>query len=124
MPHRMAEGIELLADPTRRRIVALIAGRVWHPSDIAAALKLSRSAVSRQLRIMLVAGLLQWSRSEFDRRSRVYLLHPKMRGPILAWLAGVDLHNVRPRLRPDWSPPMRVHRLRHHAKKLPFDRDS
>jgi len=40
MPRRMAEGIELLADPTRRRIVALIAGRIWHPADIAQALEL------------------------------------------------------------------------------------
>ena len=124
MPHRMAQGIELLADPTRRRIVALIAARVWHPSDIATALQLSRSAVSRQLRILALAGMLEWTPSEFDRRSRVYLLHPKMQGPILAWLAGVDLYNVRPRIRPDWSPPMRVHRLRHHARRLPFDRNS
>lgn len=123
MPHRRAEGIELLADPTRRRIVALIAARVWHPADMAVALKLTRSAVSRQLRILLIAGLVEWSRSEFDRRSRVYTLHPKMQGPILAWLAGVDLHRVRPRIRPEWSPPMRVHRLRHHAKRLPFGPD-
>ncbi len=124
MPHRRAEGIELLADPTRRRIVALIAARVWHPSDIAAALELSRSAVSRQLRILLVAGLLEWTPSQFDARSRIYLLHPRMQGPILAWLAGVDLANVRPQIRPTWSPPMRIFRLRHHARLLPFDRDS
>lgn len=124
MPHRMAEGIELLADPTRRRIVALIAARVWHPSDIAAALQLSRSAVSRQLRLLALAGLLEWVPSEFDRRSRVYLLHPSMQGPILAWLAGVDLRRVRPAIRPEWSPPMRVHRLRHHARLLEYDRES
>ena len=123
MPHRMAQGIELLADPTRRRIVGLIAARVWHPWEIASALALSRSAVSRQLRILLVAGLLEWTYSEFDARSRVYLLHPKMQGPILAWLAGVDLQNARPRIRPDASPVMRVHRLRHHARALRFDRD-
>ena len=58
MPRRMAEGIELLADPTRCRIVALIAAHIWHPADIAEVLGLSRSAVSRQLRILAVAGLL------------------------------------------------------------------
>lgn len=45
MPARNGEGIELLADPTRRRIVALIAGRVRHPADIASALEISRAAV-------------------------------------------------------------------------------
>jgi DNA-binding transcriptional ArsR family regulator len=124
MPHRMAQGIELLADPTRRRIVALIAARVWHPAEMAIALKLSRSAVSRQLRILLLAGLVEWTHSEFDGRSRVYLLHPRMQGPILAWLAGVDLHEARPRIRPVCSPPMRVFRLRHHARVLPVEWDS
>ena len=48
MPRRTPEGIELLADATRRQIVALIAARIRQPSDIAAALGLSRPAVSRQ----------------------------------------------------------------------------
>jgi DNA-binding MarR family transcriptional regulator len=120
----MAEGIELLADPTRRRIVALIAAQIWHPADIAEALGLSRSAVSRQLRILAVAGLLEWHPSGFDGRSRIYLIPTNRQGPILAWLAGVDLRRVRPHVRPSWSPPCRVHRLRHIARQLGVDRDS
>jgi DNA-binding transcriptional ArsR family regulator len=120
----MAEGIELLADPTRRRIVALIAAHIWHPADIAEVLGLSRSAVSRQLRILAVAGLLEWHPSGFDGRSRIYLIPTKKQGPILAWLAGVDLHGVRPHIRPSWLPPRRVHRLRHIARELSVDRDS
>jgi hypothetical protein len=76
----MAEGIELLADPTRRRIVALIAAHIWHPADIAEVLGLSRSAVSRQLRILAVAGLLEWHPSGFDGRSRIYLIPTKKQG--------------------------------------------
>lgn len=71
MPRRAAEGIELLADPTRRRILALIAGRVRHPADIAEALGLSRPATSRQLRLLTEAGLLRWTWSSIDRRSRL-----------------------------------------------------
>jgi hypothetical protein len=118
MPRRTAVGIELLADPTRRAIVALIAGRLRHPADLAKALGLSRPAVSRQLRVLTDAGLLRWTRSTFDARSRVYIIEPSMQGPILAWLAGVDLGNVRPRVMPGWSPPRRVHRLRHDAREL------
>jgi DNA-binding transcriptional ArsR family regulator len=123
MPRRAAEGIELLADPTRRRIVALIAGRVRHPADIADALELSRPAISRQLRLLADAGLIRWTRSPIDRRSRIYMIEPTMQEAMLAWLAGVDLRNVRPTFRPSWSPPRRVHRLPHDARELAVDRD-
>jgi DNA-binding transcriptional ArsR family regulator len=115
MPRRMAEGIELLADPTRRQIVALIAGTVRHPADIADAIDLGRPAVSRQLRLLVEAGLLMWRRSLIDRRSRDYLINPAMERPIIAWLAGVDLRSVRPVERPAWSPMARRHRVRHLA---------
>jgi DNA-binding transcriptional ArsR family regulator len=123
MPRRAAEGIELLADPTRRRIIALIAARVWHPADIAAAIGLSRPAVSRQLTLLVRGGLIRWRWSPIDRRSRNYFIDPGLQEPIIAWLAGVDLRSVRPIVRPDWSPPMRVHRLRHDARELEFHRD-
>lgn len=123
MPRRAAEGIELLADPTRRRIVALIAGRVRHPADIAEAIELSRPAASRQLRLLTEAGLLRWTWSSIDRRSRVYVIDPAMQEAIIAWLAGVDLRSVRPAFRPSWSPPRRVHRLRHDAREVAFERD-
>jgi DNA-binding transcriptional ArsR family regulator len=123
MPKRRAEGIELLADATRRQIVALIAGRIRQPSDIAMALGLSRPAVSRQLRLLTEAGLLRWRRSTIDRRSRVYVIEVAMRDPILAWLAGVDLRHVRPAEQIWWSPPMRVHRRRHDARQIRVDRD-
>jgi DNA-binding transcriptional ArsR family regulator len=123
MPRRAAVGIELLADPTRRRIVALIAGRLRHPADTAEALDLSRPATSRQLGLLTEAGLLRWTWSLIDRRSRVYVIDPAIQEAIIAWLAGVDLRNVRPAFRPNWSPPKRVHRLRHDARELAVDRD-
>ena len=123
MPRRAAEGIELLADPTRRRILALIAGRVWHPADLAEAVGLSRPAVSRQLRLLTAAGLLRWRWSQLDLRSRDYFIDPPMREAIIAWLAGVDLREVRPLFRPEWSPPVRVHRLRRLARQIEFKRD-
>ena len=117
MPARNGVGLELLADPTRRRIVALIAGTVRHPADIAQAIGLSRPAVSRQLRLLTAAGLLRWRWSRIDRRSRIYVIDTAMRDPIVAWLAGVDLRNVRPMFIPPWSPPMRVHRFRHQPSE-------
>ena len=123
MPRRAAEGIELLADPTRRRIVALIAARVWRPADIATAIGLSRPAVSRQLRLLTDAGLLRWRWSRIDLRSRDYFVDAAMKEPIIAWLAGVDLRKVRPAFNPAWSPPARVHRARRLAGDVRFDRE-
>ena len=123
MPLRMAEGIELLADPTRRAIVALIAGKVSRPSDIAGSLGMSRPAVSRQLRLLTDAGLLRWTWSRLDLRTRFYVIDPAWQGPIIAWLAGVDLRNVRPSVMPGWSPPMRPRRLCRIAGELRVDRD-
>ena len=123
MPRRLAEGIELLGDPTRRRIVALIAGTVRRPADIAHAMGLGRPTVSRQLRVLTDAGLLRWTWSVLDLRSRIYVIDPAWQGPIIVWLAGVDLRNVRPQFRPDWSPPVRVRRLTRLARQLHVDRD-
>jgi DNA-binding transcriptional ArsR family regulator len=123
MPRRAAEGIELLADPTRRRIVALIAGRIRHPADVAAAIGLSRPATSRQLRLLTDAGLLRWTWSPIDRRSRVYVIDPGRQDSIIAWLAGVDLRSVRSVVRPGWSPPKRIHLLRHDSRELTVDHD-
>ncbi|HEY8237820.1 MAG TPA: metalloregulator ArsR/SmtB family transcription factor [Candidatus Limnocylindrales bacterium] len=123
MPRRAAEGIELLADPTRRRIVALLAARVWRPADIADAIGLGRPAVSRQLRLLRSAGLVRWRWSVIDLRSRDYFIDPAMKDPIIAWLAGVDLRSIRPIFSPSWSPPARVHRRRHDAKELRVDRE-
>jgi DNA-binding transcriptional ArsR family regulator len=123
MPRRAVEGIELLADATRRQIVALIAARIHHPADIALALGLSRPAVSRQLRLLVEAGLLRWRWSTIDRRSRVYAIDPTMRDPILAWLAGVDVRRARPPELIYWSPPARVHLRRRDVRELQVDRD-
>ena len=121
MPRRRAEGIELLADPTRRRIVALIAGEVQYPADIAQAIGLGRPTVSHHLRLLLDAGILRWRRFPNDGRNRRYFIDPAMAGPVIAWLAGVDLRSVNPMWHPAWSRPARIHRLRHAARAVAYD---
>ena len=123
MPKRPAIGIELLADPTRRRIVGLIASNVRHPNDIADALGLSRPATSRQLRLLVAARLLRWDRSLIDRRFRIFTINPVMQASITAWLAGVDLRHARSVFAPSWSPPARQHGLRRLTAVVAFERD-
>jgi DNA-binding transcriptional ArsR family regulator len=91
MPRRNGRGIELLADPTRRRIIATLAISPRRPSGIAAELGLSRPATSRQLRILHDAGLIEAHGSRLDGRVRLYTISTDQHGRITAWLAGVDI---------------------------------
>lgn len=103
MPSRNGVGIELLADPTRRAIVALIAVGVRRPWQIAREIGLGRPATARQLGILSRAGLIRWTWSRVDRRGRVYAIEPRMMGQVLAWLAGIEVGRE---LRHDgWSVP-------------------
>ena len=70
MPKRNGSGIALLADPTRRQIVGLLAVRSLRPSTIATEVGLSRPATSRQLRLLRNAGLISGRQSRFDRMVR------------------------------------------------------
>jgi DNA-binding transcriptional ArsR family regulator len=91
MPARNGEGIELLADPTRRAIVAQVALGRGRPSLVAKAIGRSRPATSRQLRLLRKAGLIKMHRDPSDGRKRWYLIDPVKLGQITAWLAGTDV---------------------------------
>lgn len=91
MPKRNGTGIELLADPTRRRIIGLLALRERQPSKIATEIGLSRPATTRQLRLLERAGLVERRRSYLDGRSFTYYIDFRRLGPITAWLAGTEV---------------------------------
>jgi len=75
---------EALADPTRRRIVELLAERDRSAGELAAQFSTSRPAVSRHLRVLREHGLVR-ARSEAQRR--VYSLDPAPLAELDAWLA-------------------------------------
>jgi DNA-binding transcriptional ArsR family regulator len=91
MPKRNGAGIDLLADPTRRAIVAALALRPRRPSSLAIELGLSRPALSRQLSLLLGAELIRVHRSNVDGRGLLYDLDPERHGQITAWLAGTEV---------------------------------
>jgi DNA-binding transcriptional ArsR family regulator len=91
MPHRNGTGIALLADPTRRQIVAMLAVRPQRSSELARRMALSRPAVSRQLRLLKDAGLVIGHRMPIDRRERFYAVDIRRHGAIIAWLAGTEV---------------------------------
>lgn len=91
MPKRNGSGIELLADPTRRRIIAALAVAPRRPSTLARDLGLSRPATTRQLKLLCSARLVRVSRSLADGGVRLYSIEPRSHGPITAWLAGTNV---------------------------------
>jgi ArsR family transcriptional regulator, lead/cadmium/zinc/bismuth-responsive transcriptional repressor len=67
----LADTFKALSDPTRVRIVSLLAGAELCVCDLAAALGMSQSAVSHQLRTLRDMRLVRWRR---DGRQIFYTL--------------------------------------------------
>jgi DNA-binding transcriptional ArsR family regulator len=78
------QALEALADPTRRRIVELLAERDRDAGEIASHFRVSRPAVSRHLRVLREHGLVQ---AQSVAQRRVYSLDPEPLEEIDAWLA-------------------------------------
>lgn len=72
-----------LSDPTRRAIVELLADGELDVSAIAERFPISRPAVSRHLRVLREAGLVQ---ARVDAQRRLYALDPKPLAELDAWL--------------------------------------
>jgi DNA-binding transcriptional ArsR family regulator len=75
--------LEALADPTRRRIVELLAEAERSAGEIASHFATSRPGVSRHLRVLRDAGLVR-VREEGQRR--VYSLEPGPLSELSLWL--------------------------------------
>ncbi len=75
--------LEALADPTRRRIVELLAERERSAGELASHFPVSRPAVSRHLRVLRETGLVR-SRGEAQRR--LYSLDPAPLAELDDWL--------------------------------------
>lgn len=74
-----------LADPTRRRVVELLASRPMTAGEIYAVFPIAAPAVSRHLRVLReaeVIGELPVS----DRRVRLYALRPEALRPLDTWV--------------------------------------
>jgi DNA-binding transcriptional ArsR family regulator len=78
------EVFEALADPTRRRIVELLAVEERSAGELAGHFRVSRPAVSKHLRVLREAGVVH-AREEAQRR--IYRLQPAALGRAEGWLA-------------------------------------
>ncbi|HLI44298.1 MAG TPA: metalloregulator ArsR/SmtB family transcription factor [Acidimicrobiales bacterium] len=87
--HRLDELLPALADPVRRRAVAALATGARRAGELAAATGVSPAAMSRHLRILLAAGLVDDERSVADARVRLFFLRREPLEELSAWLGAV-----------------------------------
>jgi DNA-binding transcriptional ArsR family regulator len=87
--HR-GEVLVALAEPTRRAVVELLAHGPLRPSDIADRVGTSRAAMSRHLKTLRGAGLLDVELSDVDARERTYSLRAEELVALRAWVDQVQ----------------------------------
>lgn len=78
--------LDALADPARRAIVELLVQQPHRASDLADAIGVTRSRMSKHLRILLDAGIARDERPAHDARSRVFHLKPDAINDMRRWL--------------------------------------
>lgn len=80
----MESTFAVIAEPSRRAILSLLAASEQSVGDIEQALKLSQPSVSKHLRVLREAGFVE---SRIDAQRRLYRIRPEPLMEIDAWLA-------------------------------------
>lgn len=80
------DALQALADPTRRRIVELLADGDRTAGEIVNAFPISQPAVSRHLRVLRESGVVT---STVDAQRRIYGLAPAPLDELSGWLDGL-----------------------------------
>lgn len=75
--------LEAIADPTRRRIVEMLAQRDRTVGEIVAEFEVSAPAISQHLKVLREAGLVN---SRVEGQSRIQTLNPAGLDEIAIWL--------------------------------------
>ncbi len=79
-----AQAIEVLAEPNRRLILDLLRDGERPVGELVARMELSQPAVSKHLRVLKEAGLLD---VRADAQRRLYRIRPEPLAELDAWLA-------------------------------------
>ena len=80
----MISTFDVLAEPTRRRILDLIRDQERPVNELVATLAVSQPGVSKHLRVLREAGLVE---VRTDAQRRLYRVRPEPLAEIDAWLA-------------------------------------
>jgi len=87
---RIDDAFAALADPARRRAVELLARHPRPAGELARALQVSPSAMSKHLRILREGGLVTETHPAHDTRVRIYSLRSAPMADLRAWLDAAE----------------------------------
>jgi len=80
------QSLSALADPTRQRILEMLAGGALSSGDIAQRFDVSAPAISQHLKTLRDAKLV---RVRPEKQKRFYELDPQGIGEVAAWIGGL-----------------------------------
>jgi DNA-binding transcriptional ArsR family regulator len=89
-PHDLTQTFGALSDPTRLGVVTLLREEPLCASELADRLSMSRPAMSRHLKVLRAAGLVEEESLGEDARVRVYRLCPAPFSSLRGWLDEVE----------------------------------
>ena len=84
--------LEALADPIRQHVVQVLSEGPRRAGELAAASRTSAPTMSRHLRVLLEAGIVDDERPRDDARTRVFRLRPESLVAVRAWLDQLQAH--------------------------------
>jgi len=82
--------LSVLADPTRRRVVEVLGHAPRRAGDLAAAVGVPATALSRHLQLLRTSGLVAVETMEDDARGRIYSLRTDRLTTVRAWLDQIE----------------------------------
>ena len=99
---------EVLADPRRRQVLELLSVRPRRAGELADATGMSAPAMSRHLKTLLDAGVVEDERTPDDARLRVFRLRPQTLVAVQAFLD---------QLQAEWDTQLRAFKQHVEAKR-------
>jgi DNA-binding transcriptional ArsR family regulator len=100
------DAFEVLADPTRRSILQHLSEGEHRAGELARATGASKAAVSKHLRVLLEAGVVEDERVVEDARVRLFRLRPEALVAVQAFLD---------QLQADWT--VQLRRFKDHVER-------
>jgi DNA-binding transcriptional ArsR family regulator len=89
-PDPLARTLAALADPARRRVVELLQERPRRAGELADALSVSPSVMSRHLKVLRDSDMVEEASPTFDARIRIYSLRSGATAGLRSWLDTVE----------------------------------
>jgi DNA-binding transcriptional ArsR family regulator len=90
VPDPLDRTLAALADPARRQVVELLRERPRRAGELAAALAVSPSVMSRHLKVLRDSDVVEETSPDFDARVRIYSLRTGATAELRRWLDAVD----------------------------------